>query len=138
MTVNTEPYKNGAAHAREATERSVQTWKLGAKAFSEQADLASRLPKIDLTEPVAQYFEYLQQIFDINRELATKWAELVTSLTGTVRDQAEKVSSVVSEQVDAAADLAVAPARQAEDLANEQAELAEEAAREDQDKEAAG
>ena len=95
MSVNTEPYTNGAAQAREATEKSVETWKRGAKALTEQVDLVARLPKFDLTEPVVQYFEYLQQIFDINRELATRWAELVTSLTGTVQDQAEKVGSVV-------------------------------------------
>lgn len=130
MSVNTEPYTNGAAQAREATEKSVETWKRGAKALTEQVDLVARLPKLDLTEPVVQYFEYLQQIFDINRELATRWAELVTSLTGTVQDQAEKVGSVVSEQVDSVADLAVTPARKAEELANEQAELAEEAAKE--------
>ena len=130
MSVNTEPYTSGAAQARQATEKSVQTWRRGAKAFTEQADLVARLPKLDLTEPVVQYFEYLQQIFDVNRELTTRWAELVTSLTGTVRDQAEKVGGVVSEQVDAVADLAVAPARQAEDLANEQAELAQEAVKE--------
>lgn len=130
MSVNTEPYTNRAAQAREATEKSVESWKRGVKTFTDQADVVTRLPKLDLTEPVTQYFEYLQQIFDINRELATRWAELVTSLTGTVRDQAEKVSSVVSEQVDSVADLAVTPARQAEELANEQAELAEEAVKE--------
>lgn len=130
MSISTEPYTNGAAQAREATEKSVESWKRGVKALTTQADLVSRLPKLDLTEPVTQYFEYLQQIFDINRELATRWAELVTGLTGTVREQAERVGGVLTEQVDAVADLAVAPARQAEDLANEQAELAKEAAKE--------
>jgi hypothetical protein len=130
MSVNTEPYTNGAAQARQATEQSVDTWKRGVKALTDRADLVTRLPKLDLTEPVTQYFEYLQQIFDVNRELATRWAELVTTLTGTVREQAEKVNSVVSEQIDSVADLAVTPARQAAELANEQAELAEEAAKE--------
>ena len=130
LSINTEPYTNGAAQARQATEKSVDTWKRGVQAFTEQTDLVTRLPKLDLTEPVTQYFEYLQQIFDVNRELATRWAELVTTLTGTVREQAEKVSGVVSEQVDAVADLAVTPARQAQDLADEQADLAEEAAKE--------
>src|SRR5689334_12844459 len=106
MSVNTESYTSGATQAREATEKSVESWKRGVKMFTDQTNLVTRLPKLDLTEPVTQYFEYLQQIFDVNRELATRWAELVTSLTGTVREQAEKVSGVVSEQVDAVADLA--------------------------------
>jgi gas vesicle protein len=130
MSVNTEAYTSGATQAREATEKSVESWKRGVKVFTDRADLVTRLPKLDLTEPVTQYFEYLQQIFDVNRELATRWAELATSLTGTVREQAEKVSGVVSEQVDAVADLAVTPARQAEELADEQAAQAEEAANE--------
>ena len=130
MSVSTDTYTSRAAQAREATEKSVETWKHGVKAFTDRADLVTRLPKIDLTEPVTQYFGYLQQIFDINRELATRWAELVSSMTGSVRDQAEKVSGVVTDQVDAVADLAVTPARQAEELANKQATLAEEAAKE--------
>ena len=130
MTINTEPYTNGAVKAREATEKTVDTWKQGVKQFTEQADLVSRLPKIDLTEPVARYFDYLQQAIDLNRDLATRWAELLTSLSGTVREQAEQVSGIVTDQVDSVAELATSQARKAEEVANEQAAAAEEAAKE--------
>jgi hypothetical protein len=130
MSISTEVYANGAGKAREATERSVQSWKQGVKLFTGQADLVTRLPKIDLTEPVARYFEYVQQAVDLNRELAIRWAELVASWSGSVREQAEKVGNVVTDQVDAVADLATTQARKADELAREQADLAEEAAKE--------
>jgi hypothetical protein len=58
------------------------------------------------------------------------WAGLVTSWSGSVREQAEKVGGVVTDQVDAVAELASTGGRQAEGLAHEQAALAEEAAKE--------
>jgi len=132
--VNTDGYTAGAAQAREATEKTVESWKRGVRVFTDQAGLVTRLPKFDLTEPVTQYFEFVQQVIDANRELATRWAEIVDSLSGTVREQAEKVGGVVADQVDAAvdtaADVATEQARKAEELANEQAEQAEEAAKE--------
>lgn len=84
MSISTEVYTNGAAKAREATEKSVESWKRGAKLVTGQADLVSRFPTVDLTEPVARYFKFVQQAVDVNRELATRWAELVTSLFGSV------------------------------------------------------
>ena len=128
--VNTDGYTASAARAREATENSVESWKRGVRLFTDQAGLVGRLPKFDLTEPVTQYFEFVQQVIDANRELATRWAEIVDSLSGTVREQAEKVGGVVSDQVDAVADVATEQARKAQELANEQAEQAEEAAKE--------
>lgn len=135
MTViNTDGYTAGAAQAREATEKSVESWKRGVRVFTDQAGLVARMPKFDLTEPVTQYFEFVQQVVDANRELATRWAETVDSLSGTVREQAEKVGGAVADQVDAvvdtAADVATEQARKAQELADEQAEQAEEAAKE--------
>jgi hypothetical protein len=93
-----------------------ESWKRTVKVFTDQAGPVAQLPRIDLTEPVSRYFEFLQQVFDANRELATGWAQLVTSLSASVRDQAQKVSGAVSDEVDAVGDLAVRPARQAEEL----------------------
>jgi len=130
MTINSEAYTNGAVKAREATEKTVDTWKQGVKQFTDQTDLVSRFSKIDLIEPVTRYFDYLQQAVDLNREFATRWAELFTALSGSVREQAEKVSGIVADQVDSVADLAVTPVKKAEELAGEQAAMAEEAAKE--------
>jgi hypothetical protein len=130
MSVRTDASTNGAVRAREATETAVQSWKRGVKAFTDPADVVARLPRIDLTEPVTRYFQFLQQVVGAQRELATEWAQLVTSLSDNVWEQAQKVSGMVTDEVDAVADLATVPARKAEELAQEQAARAAEAARE--------
>ena len=123
-------YTEAAGKAREATEKSVGTFKQGVEKFVEQANVVAKLPTVDLTQPVARYFEYVQKSVDFNRDLATKWAELVTSMSGTVREQAEKVTAVVKDQTEVVSDLAVKQAEKAEDLANEQANKVEEAKQE--------
>jgi hypothetical protein len=129
-TSTTESYTAVAGQARQATEKSVDTFKQGVEKFTEQANVFAKLPTVDLTQPVARYFDYVQKSIDINRDLATKWAELVTGLSGTVREQAEKVTDIVKDRTDAVSELAVKQAEKAEDIANEQANLAEEARKE--------
>jgi hypothetical protein len=129
---STETYTAVASQARQATEKSVDTWKQGAKSLADQADFVAQLPTINLVEPVERYFEYLQGSVDLSRGLVTKWAELVTFMSTTVRDQAEKVSQIVKEQADSAADLATDQAKKGEEIAQEQAELAEKAEKEQQ------
>jgi hypothetical protein len=129
-TSTTETYTAVAGQAREATEKSVATFKQGVEKFTEQANVVAKLPTVDLTQPVARYFEFVQKSVDFNRDLATRWAELVTSLSGTVREQAGKVTEIVKDQTNVVSDLAVKQAEKAEDVANEQANLAEEAKRE--------
>jgi cobalamin biosynthesis Mg chelatase CobN len=123
-------YTDAASQAREATEKSVTTFKQGIEKFVDQTNVVAKLPTIDLTQPVARYFEYVQKSVDFNRDLLTKWAELVTSMTGTIREQAEKVSAVVKDQTEVVSDLAVKQAEKAEDIANEQANKVEEAKQE--------
>ena len=127
---STESYTAVATKAREATEKSVESWKQGAKTLTDQANVVAKMPAVDLTQPVARYFDFVQKSVDLNRDLATRWAELVTSMTGTVREQAEKVSSIVKDQTDRAADVATESAHKAEELAQEQADLAEKAEKE--------
>src|SRR4030095_7585782 len=93
----TEVYTAVATQAREATERSVDAFRTGTKTFTDQLDQV-KLPTVDLTEPVTRYFEYVQKAVDLTRDLATKWAELVTGLSGSVREQAEKVTGIVKDQ----------------------------------------
>ena len=73
-------YTATAGRVREATEKSVETFKQGVERFTEQANVVARMPEIDLTVPVARYFEYVQKSVDFNRDLATSWAGIVTSL----------------------------------------------------------
>ena len=125
-------YTATAARAREVTEKSVETFKQGVEKFTEQANLVTWIPQIDLTEPVTRYFEYVQKSVDFNRDLAMRWAEVVTSLYGTVREQADTVTGIVQDQTDKIADQAVQQARKTQDVANEQAKAAEEAKEEEE------
>jgi hypothetical protein len=134
MTTTADTYKTAASQAREVTDRSVEAWKRSAKTVVDQATAVTKLPTVDLVQPIERYFEYVQKSVDLNRDLATRWAELVTSMTGSLRESAEKVSSVVKEQTesaaDAVADIATAQAKKGEEVAQDQAELAEKAEKE--------
>ena len=125
-------YTAAAGKARELTEKSVETFKQGVEKFTEQANVVAWIPEVDLTEPVTRYFEYVQKSVDFNRDLTIKWAEVVTSLYGTLREQADKVNGIVTDQANAVADQAVKQAQKAQDVANEQAAAAEEAKKEEE------
>ena len=125
----TEAYSAVAGQARQATEKSVEVFRNGAKTFTDQLD-QFKIPTVDLTEPVARYFEYVQKAVDLNRDLATKWAELVTNSSGSFREQAEKVADIVKDQTNTVADLTVKQAEKAEQTAKEQADKVEQAKRE--------
>jgi uncharacterized phage infection (PIP) family protein YhgE len=129
MTIITTPYTAVAGQALQATKKSVEIFKQGAKSFTDQLG-AIQSPSVDLTEPVARYFEYLQKAVDFSRDLATNWAELLNSLTGSVREQAQQVSSIVKDQTDTVADLAVRQAAQVQEAARDQADKVEQAQRE--------
>jgi len=125
-------YTATAGQARELTEKSVETFRQGVQRFTEQANVVARMPEFDLTEPVARYFEYVQKSVDFNRDLTIKWAEVVTSLYGTLREQADKVNGIVKDQTDTVADKTVQQARRAQDVADQQAAAAEEAKKEEE------
>ncbi len=124
MTI-TDTYTNVASQAREVTDRSVEAWKRSAKTVVEQATAATKLPTVDLVQPIERYFEYVQRSVDVTRDLATKWAESVTNLSGVVREQAEKIGSVVVEQADTVGALVTQQAETVEHIADEQAERVE-------------
>ena len=127
---STESFTATADQARTATERSVEVWKRGAKTITDQADLVAKMPTIDLAEPVTRYFEYVQRAVDLNRDLAIKWAELVTSVTGVVREQVEAVSHIVEDQTEKVADLATKQAEMGKQTARELTDKTEQAERE--------
>jgi len=128
MTI-TEPYTTAAVRVREATEQSAQSIKETVKAFTDRA-AAVNLPEIDLNTPVQQYFDYAQQAVDLNREIAVRWVEIVSALTDSVRDRAQRFTSIVNEQADSFAELVSDQARKAEDVAKDQAQQIEDAEKE--------
>ena len=126
-------YKAVATQTRQATEKSAEVFKNSAQSFTDQLD-RFKPPTVDLTEPVARYFEYIQKAVDLNRELVTKWAELLTTMSGSFREQAEKVTGIVQDQTNTVAELTVKQAEKAEQAAREQADKVEQAKREQADK----
>ena len=122
---STESFTAAAEQARTATEQSVEVWKRGARTITAQADLVAKMPTIDLTEPVTRYFEYVQRTVDLNREFAVRWAELMTSFTCVVREQAEAVIHIVKDRTEQVADLASKQAEKGEQTARELADKAE-------------
>jgi methyl-accepting chemotaxis protein len=102
----------------DATDKTVDTWKQGAKAMTERMEFLVTTPSLDFVEPVERYFNYLQRAVDLNRELLTRWAELVSQTSGTLRDGALKAGHAIEEQVEDAADKAGELARQGKDMAD--------------------
>jgi methyl-accepting chemotaxis protein len=90
----------------DATDKTVDTWKQGAKAMSERMEFLVTLPSLDFVQPVERYFDYLQRAVDLNRELLIRWAEMAGQMSGTLRDEALKAGHAVEEQVEDAADKA--------------------------------
>jgi vacuolar-type H+-ATPase subunit I/STV1 len=127
---STEPYTAAASQAREATEKSVEAWTRNAKSFVDRTNVVAAMPSIDLTTPVERFFEYVQKAVDLNRDLATTWAELMSTLSGQVKEQAEKATHVVVDQAEAVGSVVTSQAKKAEEVAKEQAELAEETKKE--------
>jgi hypothetical protein len=77
-------------------------------------------------------FDYVQQALELNREVATRWAELLTSLSGSVRGSRPRSSAASSPtRWVLLPTWSTARRRQkVEEVANEQAVRAEEAAQE--------
>jgi methyl-accepting chemotaxis protein len=123
---STEPYIAVTTQARKVTEKSIEAWRNGAKTFTDQLERV-RFPTIDLTEPVTRYFDSVQRAVDFNRDLATRWAELVTTLSGSVREHAAKVTGIVNDQTNTIADLTGKQAEKAEEIAKKQADTVEHA-----------
>ena len=115
MTVTTQPSAAAAGLLRSATETSIAVWTRAAKALPDAAGLVLRLPTVDLSHAVERYFGLAQKTIDADRQIALRWVELLTSLTGTVRDQTEVASHLMSEQVDKITDLVSATAVKAAD-----------------------
>jgi len=90
----------------DATDKTVDTWKQGARALSERMELLVTMPSLDFVEPVQRYFDYLQRAIDFNREVLTRWAELASQLSGTLRDEALQAGHAAEERLEVAADKA--------------------------------
>ena len=127
MTSMTRHYSDAASQARHAADKTADVWTQGARGVT---GLIPRLPQIDLIPAVERYFDVVQLTVDINRYLAVKWVQAAGRLTGVVRDQAESAADAVREIPASAGHAVHEQAAQAEQAVREQAEKAEQAERE--------
>jgi len=125
-----EPITTAAGRARETTEKAAGAWKEGMRKLTDQATMIPTVPPVDLNQSVEQYFQFVQRTVALNRDLAIGWAELVNTLTGATREQAESFSRIVKDQADTLANLAARQAEKTEQVTQEQAEQVERAQKE--------
>jgi hypothetical protein len=128
MTSTTERYRAAASQSASTVEKVADFWTQGSKKLTDY--MPAGLPQVDLVPMVERYFEFVQRMVDINRDLTIKWAESAGMLSGVVREQAESVGGLVREQAGSARDFVHEQAGKAEQAAREQAELAEQAEKE--------
>ena len=122
MTGMTRHYSGAASQARTAAEKTADVWTQGARGVT---GLIPRLPQIDLVPAVDRYFAVVQLTVDVNRYLAVKWVQAAGRLTGVVRDQAESAADVVREMPASVGHAVHEQAAQAGQAIGEQAEKAE-------------
>ena len=125
---STETRSTLNGQARQATEKTTEVFKQNVHQATERAeDLVAQLPKVNLSEGIERYYEFVQKAVDLQRDMATQWADLLTSMSGSLREQAESFGHVVTEQTDKVTDLTVKQTQKAEQAVQEQADTFEDA-----------
>jgi hypothetical protein len=81
-------------------ENVADLWTQGARKFLDQTYLLSQLPQASLIPAVERYFEFVQRMVKINRDLTVKWVEAASALSGGVGEQVpvEPAGDVVHER----------------------------------------
>lgn len=102
----------------EATDKTVDTIKQGARAMTDRLDFLATMPSLDFVEPVERYFDYLQKAVDLNREMLIRWAELASQMSGQLRDEALKAGHAFEGKVEEMADKSGELALKGKDLAD--------------------
>jgi polyhydroxyalkanoate synthesis regulator phasin len=103
----------------DATDKTVDTFKQGARAMTDRLDFLATMPSFDFVEPVERYFDYLQKAVDLNREMLVRWAELASQMSGTLRDEAVKAGHALEDKVEELADKTGELAIKGKDIADQ-------------------
>ena len=115
----------------DATDKTVDTFKQGARAMTDRLDFLASMPSLDFVEPVERYFEYLQKAVDLNREMLVRWAELATQMSGSLREEAvragHELESKVEELADKTGELAIKGKDIADQVVDEAGQVVDEA-----------
>ena len=93
-----------APRARSAAEKVVDFWAQGAREFIDQTYMVPSLPQAGLIPAVERYFELVQRMAEMNRDLTVKWVQAASALSGMACEQApaEPAGEVVREQASSA------------------------------------
>ena len=121
MTIMTSQNGYAASQARNAVDKTADLWTQGTRGLT---GLIPRLPQINLIPAVECYFDVVQQTVNLNRYLTVKWVQAAGRLTGVVRDQAESAADVVREIPASVGHVVHEQAAKAEQAVREQAEKA--------------
>ncbi len=103
----------------DATDKTVDTFKQGARAMTDRLDFLASMPSLDFVEPVERYFEYLQKAVDLNREMLVRWAELATQMSGSLREEAVRAGHELESKVEELADKTGELAIKGKDIADQ-------------------
>ena len=76
-----------ATRARSAVEKVADFWAQGVRKFIDQTYMFPQLPQAGLIPAVERYFEFVQRMAEMNRDLTVKWVEAASALSGVVREQ---------------------------------------------------
>ncbi len=89
-----------ATRARSAVEKVADFWAQGARKLIDQTYMFPQLPQAGLIPAVERYFEFVQRMAEMNRDLTVKWVQAASALSGVAGEQVpvEPAGDVVREQ----------------------------------------
>ncbi len=89
-----------ATRARSAAEKVADFWTQGARKLIDQTYMVPQLPQAGLIPAVERYFEFVQRMAELNRDLTVTWVQAASALSGVACGQvpAESAGDVVREQ----------------------------------------
>ncbi len=96
VTVDLPP----ATRARSAMEKVADLWAQGARKLIDQTYMFPQLPQAGLIPAVERYFQFMQRMAEMNRDLTVKWVQAASALSGVAGEQApaESAGDIVREQ----------------------------------------
>jgi hypothetical protein len=89
-----------ATRARSTVKKIAGFWTQGARKFIDQTYMFALLPQAGLIPAVERYFEFMQRMAEMNRDLNVKWVQAASALSGVACEQVpvESAGDVVRER----------------------------------------
>ena len=89
-----------ATRARSTAEKVAGFWAQGARKLIDQTYMLPLRPQAGLIPAVERYFEFVQRMAEMNRDLTVKWVQAASTLSGAACEQApaEPAGDVVRER----------------------------------------